>query len=71
MIRTASGSSGNAIQDGLTRGAWIAAVDGVLAFTVMRWHWLTADEVVQLYVPIHFLALVLAGAFDRYVKPRL
>jgi len=71
MIRTASGSSGNAIQDGLSRGAWLAAVDGALAFTVMRWDWLSVEELAQIIIPIHFFALVLAGAFDRYVKPRL
>lgn len=71
MIRTASGSTGNAIQDGITRGAWLGAVNALVAFTVLRWDWLTTEELALLEVPIQFVALILAGAFDKYAKPRL
>ena len=71
MLRTASGSTGNALQDGLTRGAWLLAVNAFVAFTVMRWEWLTTNELAMLSGPIQFVALVLAGAFDHYIKPRL
>ena len=71
MLKTASGSTGNAIRDGITRGAWLGAVNAFVAFTVLRWDWLTTEELALLEVPIQFIALVLAGSFDRYIKPRL
>ena len=67
----ATGSTGNAVADGLTRATWVAAVQAFTAFTVMRWDWLTASELAQLEVPIVFVAVALWGAFDRFIRPRL
>ena len=39
-----TGVTGNAISDGLTRAGWVAAVQAVVAFSVVRWEWLTAEE---------------------------
>jgi len=71
MIQKATGNTGNAVQDGVTRGAWVAAVQAFVAFTVLRWDWLTAEELSLLEVPIVFIAVALWGLWDRYGRPRL
>jgi hypothetical protein len=64
MTSIATGSTGNPIQDGLTRAGWVAAVQAFLAFTVLRWDWLTNEELAVLEVPITFVAVALWGLFD-------
>jgi hypothetical protein len=64
MTSIATGSTGNPIQDGLTRAGWVAAVQAFLAFTVLKWEWLTNEELAVLEVPITFVAVALWGLFD-------
>ena len=71
MISRATGSTGDAVSDGLTRAGWVAAVQALVAFSVMRWAWATGEELALLEIPITFVAVALWGAFDRFVKPRL
>ncbi|KKN02101.1 hypothetical protein LCGC14_1121040 [marine sediment metagenome] len=59
-----TGVTGNAISDGLTRAGWVAAVQGFLAFTVMRWEWLSVEELAILTIPITFVAVAAWGVFD-------
>ena len=59
-----TGVTGNAISDGLTRAGWVAAVQASVAFSVLRWDWLEADELALLEIPITFIAVAAWGAFD-------
>lgn len=61
----ATGSTGNPIQDGLTRAGWVGAVQALVAFSVLRWDWVTTDELALLNIPIVFIAVALWGLFDR------
>jgi len=70
-IQRATGSTGNAATDGMTRAGWVAAVQAVLAFSVLHWAWATADELALLEIPITFIAVALWGAFDHFLRPRL
>lgn len=63
-----TGVTGNPIQDGLTRAGWVAAVQSVVAFTVMRWEWLTVEELAILTIPITFFAVAAWGVFDGLRK---
>jgi len=69
-LARATGSTGNAAADGLTRAGWVAAAQGFTAFTVMRWEWSTAEELALLEIPITFVAVALWGAFDHFLRPR-
>ncbi len=59
-----TGVTGNAISDGLTRAGWVAAVQAVVAFSVIRWEWLTAEELAILTIPITFVAVAAWGLYD-------
>jgi hypothetical protein len=59
-----TGVTGNAIQDGLTRAGWVAAVQAVVAFSVVRWEWLTVEELAILTIPITFVAVAAWGLYD-------
>ncbi|KKN16080.1 hypothetical protein LCGC14_0979690 [marine sediment metagenome] len=59
-----TGVTGNAVQDGLTRAGWVAAVQAAVAFTVMRWEWLSVEELAILTIPITFVAVAAWGVFD-------
>jgi len=61
---TVTGVTGNAVQDGLTRAGWVAAVQAFVAFTVMRWEWLSVEELAILTIPITFVAVAAWGVFD-------
>ena len=63
-----TGVTGNSIQDGLTRAGWVAAVQAFMAFTVMRWEWLTVEELAILTIPITFVAVAAWGVFDGLRK---
>ncbi len=63
-IDNLTGVTGNPIQDGLTRAGWVAAVQAVIAFSVMRWNWLETDELAILTIPITFFAVAAWGVFD-------
>ncbi len=63
-----TGVTGNPIQDGLTRAGWVAAVQAVIAFSVMRWEWLTVEELAILTIPITFVAVAFWGVFDGLRK---
>ena len=63
-----TGVTGNAVQDGLTRAGWVAAVQAVIAFSVMRWDWITVDELAILTIPITFVAVAAWGVFDGLRK---
>lgn len=63
-----TGSTGNAVSDGLTRGSWVAAVQGLVAFSVLRWDWVTAEELALLQIPIVFIAVALWGVWDSVRK---
>lgn len=71
MMERATGATGNPIQDGITRGGWVSVVQAFVAFTVLRWDWLTAEELALLSVPIVFAAVALWGVWDRWIRPRL
>ncbi len=64
MLEHATGTTGNAVQDGLTRAGWVAAIQAVVAFTVVRWDWLTAEELAILTIPITFVAVASWGLYD-------
>ena len=67
-----TGSTGiNPVQDGITRAGWVVSIQAVIAFTVVRWEWLTATELSILEMPIMFLSVVLWGLFDKYLKGRI
>ncbi|KKK48849.1 hypothetical protein LCGC14_3141010 [marine sediment metagenome] len=68
MLENATGTSGNPIQDGLTRAGWVAAVQAVLAFSVVRWEWLTTEELAILTIPITFIAVAAWGVYDGLRK---
>lgn len=68
MREVVTGSTGNAIADGLTRGSWVAAVQAFVAFTVLRWDWLTTEELALLEIPITFMAVAVWGLYDRSRK---
>lgn len=70
-INKATGGTGNAISDGLTRAGWVSAVQAFVAFTVLRWEWLTVEELGLLEIPVTFVAVAFWGAWDRFVRPRL
>lgn len=70
MIERATGTTGNYIQDGLTRAGWVGAIQAVVAFSVMRWEWLTVEELAVLEIPITFVAVALWGVYDQ-VRRRL
>ena len=63
-IDQVTGVTGNAIQDGLTRAGWVAAVQAVVAFSVVRWEWLTVEELAILTIPITFIAVAAWGLYD-------
>ncbi len=63
-----TGVTGNSIQDGLTRAGWVAAVQALMAFTVMRWEWLSVEELAILTIPITFVAVAAWGVFDGLRK---
>ncbi len=63
-----TGVTGNAVQDGLTRAGWVAAVQSVVAFSVMRWEWLSVEELAILTIPITFVAVGAWGVFDGLRK---
>ena len=46
-------------------------MQALVAFSVMRWAWVTGEELALLEIPITFAAVALWGAFDRFVKPHL
>ena len=64
MKDSLTGITGNAVQDGLTRAGWVAAVQAFVAFTVLRWDWLAADELALLTIPITFAAVAAWGLYD-------
>ena len=64
MKDSLTGVTGNAVQDGLTRAGWVAAVPAAVAFTVMRWEWLSVEELAILTIPITFVAVAAWGVFD-------
>ncbi len=67
-----TGSTGiNPVQDGITRAGWVAAIQAVIAFTVVRWEWLTAEELALLQIPIVFFAVVLWALFDKVLRGRI
>jgi hypothetical protein len=42
----------------------VAAVQAVVAFSVVRWDWLTAEELALLEIPITFAAVGFWGVYD-------
>ncbi len=66
MLDQAVGTTGNPIQDGVTRAGWVVAVQAFTAFTVVRWDWLTAEELALLEIPITFVAVALWGVYDHF-----
>ena len=67
-IDQVTGATGNAVQDGLTRAGWVAAVQAVVAFSVVRWEWLTVEELAILTIPITFVAVGMWGVYDGLRK---
>ena len=63
-----TGVTGNPVTDGLTRAGWVTAVQGFLAFSVLRWEWVTAPELALLEIPIIFVAVGFWGVFDGLRK---
>jgi hypothetical protein len=63
-IDQVTGVTGNAVQDGLTRAGWVAAVQAIVAFSVVRWEWLTVEELAILTIPITFVAVAAWGIYD-------
>ncbi len=63
-----TGVTGNPVADGLTRAGWVAAVQAVVAFSVVRWEWLTVEELAILTIPITFVAVGMWGVYDGLRK---
>ena len=70
MTSIATGSTGKPIQDGTFRAGWVAAVQAIVAFTVLKWEWATNEELALLEVPIAFAAVAAWGLFDS-IRNRL
>lgn len=64
MIDRVTGTTSNPVRDGLTRAGWVAAVQAVVAFSVVRWEWLTTEELAILTIPITFVAVAMWGIYD-------
>jgi hypothetical protein len=64
-----TGVTGNPVTDGLTRAGWVAAVQAAVAFSVVRWEWLTVEELAILTIPITFVAVAAWGVYDA-LRPR-
>ena len=64
MIDRVTGVTDSPVSDGLTRAGWVAAVQAAMAFTVMRWEWLTVEELAILTIPITFVAVAAWGLYD-------
>lgn len=65
MLEQAVGTTGNPIQDGVTRAGWVGAIQALVAFSVIRWDWATAEELALLEIPIVFVAVALWGIYDH------
>lgn len=72
-IRTVSGSTtDHPIQDGAFRASLLAVVLGLVNVAINRLNLeLTEDETAIAMTIAAWIALVLAGAWDKWVKPRL
>lgn len=68
MMERATGATGNPVTDGVTRAGWVAAVQGFLAFSVLRWEWVTAPALALLEIPIIFFAVAAWGVYDGLRK---
>ena len=64
MLDQVTGTTSNIAANGLTRAGWVAAVQASVAFTVIRWDWVTAEELALLEIPITFVAVGFWGAYD-------
>ncbi len=69
MTDRVTGVTGSPIQDGLTRAGWVAAVQAFVAFSVIRWEWLTVEELAILTIPITFIAVAAWGVYDA-LRPK-
>jgi hypothetical protein len=70
MSNTFTGNTGNPVQDGVTRAGWTAAVQGLIAFSIVRWDWLTVEELAILEIPILFGAVAAWGMWD-WIRQKL
>lgn len=70
MIRI-TGSADQPLSDSLSRGLIVAALQGLLAFLVVRVDWLTTEDIVYLAPALTLVSYLLWGAFDRWGRPHL
>ncbi len=71
IMNKVTGSSGAPVGDSLSRGLFVAAVQGVLAFVALRVDALTSEDVVLLVPVTTMVGFVLWGLWDRFGRPRL
>ena len=71
LLQRATGSTGKALPDGGARGIIALALGGVLTFLQVEFDLLSANGVAALVPVVLGVSFVLAGIWDRYVKPRL
>ena len=71
MMERATGSSGDHVNDSISRGLFVAVVQSILAFVTIRVDALTSEDVVLL-VPVTTMAgFLIWGLWDRFGRPRL
>jgi hypothetical protein len=68
----ATGSTGiNPVQDSGARGIIAAALGGILTFAQIEWELFSADGLAALIPVTLFLAFILGGLYDKFLKPHL
>lgn len=68
--KIATGSTGNAVQDGSVRASYLAAVNAAAGLLCLAFD--AKPEVIVMVTTITtFVGIATYGAFDKFVKPRL
>jgi hypothetical protein len=71
IARVTGSTGGNAIQDSGARAVIAAALGGILTFIQIEFDLLSADGVAALVPVTLFMAFILGGLYDKFLKPRL
>ncbi len=67
-FKVATGSTGNAVFDGGVRGLIAAAIMAILGFVQIEYDVISAEGLAALAPAVTFLAFLLGGFFDRYIR---
>ena len=69
ILAKATGSTGNAVQDGATRGIIATALIALLVFVSGKADWLNDGDVATLSPIVTFIAFFIGGLYDRFLRP--